>query len=200
MDDADATEEKNRGVDDVSYWDNVSSRVLYSQSPSLIRSPLAPVLPVWSVSTFVPKHLNLKTPLGQLYQYSYLREFLGSLHSFRWSWFPSNRIIEMSAGIIVCCMPTAAAVFKRYKTPVMSRFSIHKHSRRISSREADQTPIYAGTAANHANIVSGGRKWPTIKNISSTQTMSPNKEDVIQLAPSDITVTMSVDMTRNEKT
>ena len=37
-----------------------------------------------------------------------------------------NSIVEMTAGIIVCCMPSAAAIFHRIKPPVVS-FFFYKH-------------------------------------------------------------------------
>lgn len=38
-------------------------------------------------------------------------------------------IIEMTAGVIVCCMPTTNAIFKRFKTPLSSSLTTYGRTR-----------------------------------------------------------------------
>ena len=197
MVDANAAEKKNWGIVNVSDWNNVNNHFLFARILDLTRLYLVLASRVSSVCACVS--IPQIRP-GQSYHYMHSRESLKPLYRSAQGLPRLQSIIEMSASIVVCCMPTAAVVFKHYRSPMVTRFSIYRHSRRIESNagEIDQLPIYTGNATSHANVT-GGKTLQKSKEASILVTTKYDRGDIIPLEPTNIFVTTSVDMTKEEK-
>ena len=79
----------------------------------------------------------------------------------------SSSFVEMTAGIMVCCMPATATVFKHYKKPITSFLSTYRtgfypfssstgtDGRKSFTSPSDRQPIIAGKNYQTSNEVGG---------------------------------------------
>ncbi|KAF2228757.1 hypothetical protein EV356DRAFT_537812 [Viridothelium virens] len=107
-------------------------------------------------------------------------------------------IVEMAASMIVCCMPTAAAVFKHYRIPITTVFSNHKQSQRIGSNTEEAGPhfIYESHVVSNAGVMSEGKLWRGSRDASNLR-MKHGSMDIVPLKSTEITLTREVDIRRD---